>query len=146
MIDDKFDEMIRQMLNHFFSDAFQISPEGNGQIKFVASNRTNYDLHQDSEQDEKSPNIERIDLGDSLLIIVESPDVQGGSITKLIGRELILSLDSNEGKELRLEIPCDVDIDKSTMSVRNGVIELRLMKVNDTVQNNDSDVKILKKE
>jgi hypothetical protein len=127
MIDDDFESVFRKVLERF-SEAFESLPEGSGVIRSWSGSFVNEPLEQNIEQHSDEPQIEKIDLGDSVLFLIQGhfdstyePEVkvEGEKITVKSGPEM---------QDIHLNLEFMVDREKSTVSYRNGVIEITVVK------------------
>jgi len=69
---------------------------------------------------------ELIDMGNSLLAVVNCPMGVEAPKAKVHGSQLIIKPSVNDEREINLELPYTIDVKNSRMSSRNGVIEIRL--------------------
>ncbi|RDE12005.1 MAG: hypothetical protein C4K49_10960 [Candidatus Thorarchaeota archaeon] len=69
---------------------------------------------------------ELIDMGDSLLVVVNCPMGVEAPTARVQGRQLIIRPSVNDERDIKLELPYTIDVKNSRMSSRNGVIEIRL--------------------
>jgi hypothetical protein len=128
MIDDDFDKMVRHMFERFFNNSLGPDSNRSGIIRFgfqpsMDMEEVDVDLTKGKEN-----LIEKIDLGDSLLIVMEeSPSTEKIRI-EVISKTVVVETGTN--KEY-IEIPTLVDIENSGYSVRNGILEIRLVKLDD---------------
>jgi hypothetical protein len=126
MIDDDFDKMVRHMFERFFRNALGPNSNQTGMIRFGFQPTTGMEQVDEDLSKGKENLVEKIDLGDSLLVIMEvSPSIKALGI-EVIGKQIVVECGLN--KEY-IEIPTFVDIEKSGYSVRNGIIEIRLVKL-----------------
>ena len=70
--------------------------------------------------------LEKIDLGDSLLLIMEGYSNAEDIIVEVLEKTVVV--DNGSDKEY-VDIPYLVDVEKSGYSFRNGILEIRLEKI-----------------
>jgi HSP20 family molecular chaperone IbpA len=126
MIDDNFDEMVRHMFERFFNETFGRNSNTAGIIRFgflppKVEEEPNIDL-------DKGKNIlvEKIDLGDSLLLILDGYSSIDDINVEVIEKTIVV----NNGLDKEyIDIPNLVDVETSGYSFRNGILEIRLVKI-----------------
>ncbi|MFW9768507.1 MAG: hypothetical protein ACFFEM_06770 [Candidatus Thorarchaeota archaeon] len=123
MIDDDFESVFRKMMEQF-REAFGQLPEGNGTFRSWSGSFVNDPLEQNIEQHNDEAHVEEIDLGNSVMFLVQGqfssdfvPKV------KVNGEEIIVKIGSNK-QDIHLHPGFNVDQEMSTVSYRNGVIEI----------------------
>ena len=126
MIDDDFDKMVRHMFERFFKDTLGSNSNSAGMIRFgfqpsKVEEDTDIDLTK-----EKDILLEKIDLGDSLLLIMEGYSNAEDITVEVLQKTIVV--DNGSDKEY-VEIPYLVDVEKSGYSFRNGILEIRLEKL-----------------
>ncbi|MHA1960109.1 MAG: Hsp20/alpha crystallin family protein [Candidatus Thorarchaeota archaeon] len=130
LIDDDFEKIFRQVIERFFGGS--IDTDGEGSVRFGFGQIPQGHRQSDVEFQESSisPTVEKVEQGNGLLVIVrdlskfETPKAR---IEK--GRLVIEAIE--EQKELSFEIPFAVDVERSSYSFRNGVIEVELSRANE---------------
>jgi HSP20 family molecular chaperone IbpA len=127
MIDDDFDKLVRSMFERFFGKSFEMFPGETGiQMRIDPANRMNTDANISRELI-----VDEIDLGDEFLVIVESPISVDSPLASVKGDLLEIRLNDVSSKGVDVNLPFHVDIEKSSVSYQNGVIEARLVKASD---------------
>jgi HSP20 family molecular chaperone IbpA len=126
--DDDFDKMVRRMFENFFKDAFGPDSSRTGIIRFgfqptEVKEEANIELKKG-----KEPVVEKIDLGDILLIILEGYSSIDDLRIEVIEKTVIV--DNGLDKEY-IEIPFLVNVGESGYSFRNGILEIRLQKIDE---------------
>ncbi len=124
MIEDEFDKIVRQMFEHFFGTTMPKGTEGRAVFEYRAMAVPQPTPRMD-ERDSAQPEAERIDLDDRVVIVVDGVEdahrpeirVKGGKVTLDFG-----------GQDMVFDIPFSVDVDQSYATVRNGVLELNVVK------------------
>lgn len=127
-IDDDFNKMVRHMFERFFKDAFGSDSDTAGIMQFgfqpsKVKEETDIDMTR-----ENKILVEKIDLGDSLLVVLEGYSGFDGITVEVIEKTIVV--DNGMDKEF-VEIPFLVNIEKSGYSFRNGIVEIRLKKIDD---------------
>ena len=127
MIDDDFEAVFRRMMEQF-REAFGNLPEGSFTIRSWDGSIVDRPLEPTIEQRSDEPQVEKIDLGDSVLFVIQGhfgsdfePEV------KVIGEELIVRV-GLDTPDIHLHPRFNVDRERSTVSYRNGVIEITVVK------------------
>ncbi|MGY5864786.1 MAG: hypothetical protein RTV41_09290 [Candidatus Thorarchaeota archaeon] len=138
MIDDDFESVFRKMMEQF-REAFGSLPEGSGTFRSWSGSFVNEPFEQNIEQHEDEQQVEKIDLGDSVLFLIQGhfdsePEVkvEGDQITVKLGIGIPF---------IGLEPGFPVDLEKSNASYRNGVIEINVVKA-ESHQESDGYLKI----
>ncbi|UCE09527.1 MAG: hypothetical protein JSW61_11225 [Candidatus Thorarchaeota archaeon] len=130
MIDDDFDKIFRQMIERLFGGP--IDRDGDGTLRFrfgpipqgIQQNEVEF------EDGPARPTVEKIELGDGLLVIVRNMPGSDSPGVKIEENRLIIEA-TEEEKELSIEVPFKVDVEGSSYSFRNGVIEVDLVRASD---------------
>jgi len=126
MIDDDFESVFRKMIEQFM-EAFGGMPEGNMTIRSWNGSIVNEPLDAQIESDRIEPLVEKIDLGDSVLILIEGPTDTETPIVKVSGSSIIVQFGA-ESKEINVDVGFQIDFEKSNVSHRNGVLEITAVK------------------
>ncbi|MHA1909029.1 MAG: hypothetical protein ACW98Y_17140 [Candidatus Thorarchaeota archaeon] len=126
MIDDDFDKLVRSMFERFFGNAFKPVPGENGMQMRIGSEEDVSDLPRG-----QVLTVDEVDLGNEYLVIVESPVAVNYLIATVKENLLEIKVSKNVQRGIEVQIPFDVDIEKSNVSHQNGVIEARLVKITD---------------
>ena len=127
MIDDDFDKLVRSMFERFFGKSFDMFPGENGiQMRIEPSDKIASDVSRGRELI-----VDEIELGDEFLVIIESPISVDTPIASVSGPTLKIRFSEVASKGVDVDLPFAVDIEKSTVSHQNGVIEARLVKASD---------------
>ncbi|MHA2362211.1 MAG: hypothetical protein ACXAB6_09860, partial [Candidatus Thorarchaeota archaeon] len=134
MIDDDFDDMLRRMLEQFFGGSINLRPGGRGEFGFSTKGFRQNELEYSTDQKVAVPSVEKIDLGDRFLVIIDGYAESASPEVKVRGREMVLGTD-----DIRIELPYAIDLEKSSISSRNGIIEIILIKSDSN--ENSSDLK-----
>ena len=116
------------MFERFFKDAFGPESDIAGMMQFgfqPSKVKEESDVNLTKGRDII---VEQIDIGDSLLVIMEGYSSIEGITVEVIEKTIVV--DNGLDKEF-VEIPILVDVEKSGYSFRNGILEIRLQKIND---------------
>jgi HSP20 family molecular chaperone IbpA len=105
-----------------FMEAFGDMPEGSFSIRSWNGSTVTRPLETEIEPMTNEPEVEKIDLGDSVLLLIQEEfeiepkvRVEGSIITVQTG---------TEREDITLEIEFPIDLEKSNVSYRNGVLEI----------------------
>ncbi|NOR38558.1 MAG: hypothetical protein GQ580_03105 [Candidatus Thorarchaeota archaeon] len=144
MIDDDFDKIVRRMFESFFSRSGGLSEEGNITIRSDFGKMGAPSVGMSFGNTETTPNVEKVDLGDTCVFVVETASTCQAPKIRAEGRELIVEFGTEQGAQMKLEIPYAVDVDKSSFSHRNGIIEISLLKAVDDGSSSDTNERYLR--
>jgi len=76
-------------------------------------------------QQEKEPDIERFDLDDGVLFVVNIGHEDSGYSVKVDAHTMTIASNA-DSKNITVDLDFDVDIEHSSVSTRNGVMEISL--------------------
>jgi hypothetical protein len=119
------------MFERFFKDAFGPDSDAAGIMQFGFQPSK---IKEDAEFDVtrgKEILVEKIDLGDSLLVIIEGYSGIDGITIEVIEKKVVV--DNGLNKKF-VDIPILADVEKSGYSFRNGILEIRLQKISDEIK------------
>lgn len=138
MIDDDFDKIVRRMFEQLFKNTTGARLPTNSQMRFNMP--TGVPI---KENVMASPRVERIDLEDRQLIIIDNISEDSFPSAKVIGRELHLKL--REGlNETILELPYAADVEESSILHQNGIVEITIVKAVRDETSSDTNEQILR--
>jgi len=141
MIDDDFESVFRKMIEQFM-EAFGGMPEGNMTIRSWNGSIVNEPIETQIETESDQPLVEKIDLGDSVLILIEWQNNYETPTVRVSGSTVIIQL-GPESEEINIDVGFHVDQDKSNVSHRNGVLEISVAKTDgEDTDSNDGFLKI----
>ena len=141
MIDDDFESVFRKMIEQFM-EAFGGMPEGSMTIRSWNGSTVNEPLETQIEPESDQPLVEKIDLGDSMLILVEWQNNHETPTIRVSGSTVIIQLGS-ENEEINVDVGFHVDKEKSNVSHRNGVLEISVTKTeSEDIDSDDGFLKI----
>ena len=125
MIDDDFESVFRRMIEQFM-DAFGDMPEGSFSIRSWNGSTVNGPLETEIEPKKIEQEFEKIDLGDSVLFLIQG-DFDEDLKIRVDGKNIIVQM-GLERADINLETDFHIDLEKSNVSYRNGVIEITAVK------------------
>lgn len=135
MIDDDVESEFKRMLEQFMK-AFGI-PEGSMKIKsWNGSNVYEYPETEIQPVSEE-PIVEKIDLGESTLILIDGLHDTDAPTIKVSGSKIIVQI-SPDKKEIDIEVGFQIDLAKSNVTNRNGVLEISVIKAEKIKSKNNS--------
>ena len=144
MIEDDFDKIVRRMFESFFSRSGGLSEEGSTTMGFHFESTVTPSIGTDLGIAKGEPNVEKIDLGDTYMIVVEDASASQVPMIKVEGRELTVEFGPGQEEQLKLELPYAVDVDKSSFSHRNGITEISLLRAKDEGSSSDTNERYLR--
>ncbi len=124
MIDDDFNKLVKDMFERFFGNAFGMVPGENG----VRIGISPEEVSQPSDNDDHELFVDEIDLGDEYLVIVDSPVSIEEPAAYVRGKMLEIKVNPVVERGIEVNVPFNINIENSTVSYNNGVIEVRLVK------------------
>ena len=141
MIDDDFESVFRKMIEQFM-EAFGGMPEGEFSFRTWNGPIVNEPLDRGIEPMVEEPLVEKIDLGDSVLVLIDGYTEAEPPTVRVSGSSVIVQL-GPEQKEVSVDVGFTVDLEKSLVSHRNSVIEISVIKAeNEDSSENDGFLKI----
>ena len=126
MIDDDFESVFRKMIEQFM-EAFGGMPEGNLRIRSWNDSMVNEPLDTQIELKSDEPIVEKIDLDNSVLILIECRNDYETPTVRVSGTTVTIQL-SPERKDINIDVGFHVDQETSNVSHRNGVLEISVVK------------------
>ncbi|NHI88418.1 MAG: hypothetical protein EAX87_02775, partial [Candidatus Thorarchaeota archaeon] len=118
MIDDDFESVFRKMIEHFM-ETFGEMPEGNMNVRVWNGSIVNEPIDAQIEHNDDTPLVEKIDLEEGALILIEwRDDIDSPSVR--ISGSMVFAQGAPEKKEIRVDVGFLIDIDRSKVSHRNG--------------------------
>ena len=123
--DDEFQKIFRRMIEQFFG-TFGMQPGGSGVDKIWDTPSDEMDSFQMDTSDD-SPRVERIDLEDLVILVLDECMMKEELQVSVRGRVATLSY-SPMNLFQQYETPFNIDANRSRVSCRNGVAEIRLEK------------------
>jgi hypothetical protein len=132
MIDDDFESVFRKMIEHFM-ETFGEMPEGNMDFRVWNGSIVNEPIDAQIEHNDDSPLVEKIDLEEGALILIDwRDDVDSPSVR--ISGSTVFAQASPEKKEISVDVGFLIDIDRSKVSHRNGITEISVAKTDRLVK------------
>lgn len=144
MIEDDFDKIVRRMFESFFSRSGGLSEEGSITIRSSLEKIGAPGVGMNFGNAETAPNVEKVDLGDTCVFVVENASASQAPMIKAEGRELIVEFGTEQGGQMNLELPYAIDVNKSCFSHRNGIIEINLLRAVDDGSSSDTTERYLR--
>jgi HSP20 family molecular chaperone IbpA len=141
MIDDEFEKIFRRMVEQFFGTFG--TPSGGSGIDHI------WDEHSDEnaitlDVPNEGPRVERIDLEESVILIMDQCLMKEELQVSVRGNVATLSY-SPSNLFQQFETPFVIDAERSMVSCRNGIAEIRLEKDEWNIESDNSE-KILRNE
>ncbi len=133
MIDDDFDKMMRRMLEEIFGKTIPMGPN-EARMRFRISRTDNESVIETREEDLR---VEKIELDDRIIIVVDGLTNDLEPIAEIEGRQLKLKFNSRQHNDLVEELPYPIDSEKSSMSFNHGIIELELVEADNEDTSSD---------
>ena len=122
MIDDDFESVFRKVFESLMG-SLGTFPEGSTSFSYFTGSSIN---ENDNEfEQEKEPDFERIDLEDEVLFLVKTGYEDTGYSVKIDARTMLITFDGTR-KSIKIDLDFDVDIENSSVSSRNGIMEISL--------------------
>ena len=129
MIDDDFDKLVRNMLERLFGNSFGMVPGENGiQMRVGSEDSLTSEMNRG-----QNLIVDKIDLGDEFLVIIDAPVSVESPLAIIKDHRLEIRVNELVRRGVVIEIPFEVDIEKSSISNQNGVIEARLVRASDKI-------------
>ncbi|MFX1484637.1 MAG: hypothetical protein ACFFCP_15775 [Promethearchaeota archaeon] len=126
MIDDDFETVFRKMMESFM-ETFGAFPDGKGTIRsWTGSFDLETPLDTDVSSESGEPIVEKIDLGDSILFLIQG-HFDSDPEVRVNGQKITVKL-APETQDIALETGIPVDLKRSSVSNRNGVLEINAVK------------------
>ena len=120
------------MIENLFGRAFTLENDRNTQIRFGFPEEMKPDLTV------TGPNVEQIDMGESVLVIIEDRTLRHKPEVSILGTELIVG-DGSGRKAVRVSLDSAINAEESIASFRNGILEITLVKSTDQKTDSDSE-------
>ena len=141
MIDDDFEILFRKMIEQFM-ESFGGMPEGSMTYRSWNGSMVNEPLDNQVEPKMNEAIVEMIDLGESVLILIEDPNDSENPSVKVTGSTIVVQLGPDR-KDISVDVGFQIDLEKSNVSHRNGVIEISAAKTDsEDTSGNDGFLKI----
>ncbi|MFW9974856.1 MAG: hypothetical protein ACFFDQ_06310 [Candidatus Thorarchaeota archaeon] len=140
MIDDDVESEFKRMIEQFMK-AFGI-PEGSMTIRSWNGSNVYQSPETEIQPVNEEPNVEKIDLGESTLILIDGLHDTDTPTVKVSGSKIIVQI-SPDRKEIDIEVGFQIDLKKSIVTNRNGVLEISAIKAeNIKIKENSGFLKI----
>jgi len=125
LIDDDFESVFRRMLESL-RGSLGAFPEGTTSFNYVTGSILDDTDNEGRILSDTEPDIERIDLEDEVLFIVNIGCNDANEYSVKVEAKTLKIIHEIDGKERRVDLDFDVDINHSHASLRNGVVEISL--------------------
>jgi len=123
--DDEFQKIFRRMIEEFFG-TYGMQPGGSGIDKMWDSPSEELnEIPLDTPQE--GARLERIDIGETVILVMDNCAIEESLQVTVKGRVAIISY-APDNIVQTLEAPFAIDPNRSFVSCRNGVAEIRLEK------------------
>lgn len=132
MIDDDFESVFRKMIEHFM-EAFGEMPEGNMNVRVWNGSIVNEPIDAQVEHNDDTPLVEKIDLEEGALILIEWRDDIDSPSVRISGSKVFAQAVPDK-KEITVDVGFLIDIDGSKVSHRNGITEISVAKADPLVK------------
>lgn len=119
MIDDDFESVFRRVFESLMGSLGAL-PEGSTSYSYFTGSMINE--NENELQQEKEPVVERFDLDDEVLFVVNIGHEDGEHSVKVDARTMTIAFNKN----ITIDLDFDVNIEDSSVSTRNGVMEISL--------------------
>jgi hypothetical protein len=126
MIDDDFESVFRKMIEHFM-ESFGEMPEGNVNFRVWNGSIVNEPIDAQIEHDDDSPFVEKIDLEEGALILIDWRDNVDSPSVRISGTTVFAQA-AFDKKEISVDVGFLIDLDRSKVSHRNGITEISVAK------------------
>ena len=137
MIDDEFDKFVRQMFERFFNGPMSPGPDRDVQIR-ISTGLNSTPSRGLKHEEVEGPDSETIDLGNKYMILVQGIDTNSAPTAHIEGRNVVLDTGNGSDEYLEFELPYAVDTENSSLSFRNGIIEIVLPKSTEIETSSDT--------
>ncbi|RDE15475.1 MAG: hypothetical protein C4K48_03900 [Candidatus Thorarchaeota archaeon] len=125
MIDDDFESVFRRLLESL-RGSLGAFPEGTTSFSYVTGSVFSDTDTEGRILSDSEPDIERIDLEDEVLFIANIGYNDPSEYSIKVEAKTLRIIHEIDGKERRVDLDFDVEINHSHASLRNGVLEISL--------------------
>jgi HSP20 family molecular chaperone IbpA len=125
LIDDDFESVFRRLFESLRGSLGAL-PEGTTSFSYVAGSLFNDTDNEGRILSDTEPDIERIDLEDEVLFIVDIGYNDANEYSVKVEAKTLKIIHEIDGKEKLVDLDFDIDIDHSHASLRNGIVEISL--------------------
>ncbi|MFQ5834253.1 MAG: hypothetical protein ACE5H4_16230 [Candidatus Thorarchaeota archaeon] len=140
--DDEFQKIFRKMMEQFFG-TFGM-PNGGNRGGGFWDKSTEGSEGREIDLTKQGPHVERFDLDDKVILVIDGCSINLEPTVKVSGNRATVTFGSS-AIGLEYETPFKIDADKSAVSCRNGVAEVKLEKAEEGDSFDDVD-RILRSE
>ncbi|MHA1813811.1 MAG: Hsp20/alpha crystallin family protein [Candidatus Thorarchaeota archaeon] len=129
IIDDEFDKIVRQMFERFFGGPMEMGPEGSATFTFrMMTTGMGPEQNEIPQTTGRTRDVEQIELEDRMIMIIDGVNTDIEPAVSMRDGQLVIKFTDGENNTMKFDIPFNVDIEKSRVSLRNGVLEIDLVK------------------
>ncbi len=122
MIDDDFDKLVRSIFEQFFGNSFRAIPQDPRiQMEFNPNGIEIPRLDKSSEA-----HVDTIDLDNEYLVVIETSVFPLEPEVRIEGNSLYVRMNPTDDKGVKTDLPRKFNLDASSVSYNNGVVEIRL--------------------
>jgi hypothetical protein len=132
--DDEFQKIFRRMIEQFFG-TFGMQPGGSGMDGLWDGGSDELD-EVPLDMPHEDARVERIDLGDTVILVMENCSIEEGLQITVKGRFATISYGPDNFVQT-IETSFAIDANRSFVSCRNGVAEIRLEKDENNKESDD---------
>ncbi len=143
MIDDDVQNLLRRMLEQLFGDAVGSTKDGTSSFGFNFGFESRAGPLEEKEEEVIQPDIEKIELDDRMIVLISGFDLDQIPTVKII-RQMLVIVDPNGVNDEIMDLPYPIHVEESIASVRNGVVEINLIKAKDREHSSETGEHILK--
>jgi HSP20 family molecular chaperone IbpA len=122
MIDDDFDKLVRSIFEQFFGNSLPTTPQ-DSRIRLELTPRSIEPPEMDMSND---AHVDTIDLDNEYLVLIETSAFPLEPEARVEGDSLYVRVNSTDEKGVKVSLPRKFDLNSSSLSYKNGVVEIRL--------------------
>ncbi len=126
--DDEFEKIFRKMMEQLFG-TFGM-PNGGSRTRGFWDESREGSEEREIDLTKQGPHVERFDLDDKVILVIDGCSIDFEPTVKVSGNRVTVTFGSSE-TGLEYETPFKIDADRSVVSCRNGVAEVKLEKAED---------------
>ncbi len=122
MIDDDFDKLVRSIFEQFFGNSFRTIPQDSRfQMEFNPNGSEIPRLDKSIDA-----HVDTIDLDNEYLVVIETSAFPLEPEARIEENSLFVRMNPTDEKGVTISLPRKFDLNKSSISYNNGVVEIRL--------------------
>jgi HSP20 family molecular chaperone IbpA len=112
------------MLEEIFGKTIPMGPN-EARMRFRVSRTDNESVSEERSEDVR---VEKIELDDRIIIVVDGLSNDSEPFAEIEGRQLKISFNTPQHQDRVEELPYPIDAEKSSMAFNHGIVELELVK------------------